>query len=388
MVAKPSYDLLLTSDHVKCTAEELDGPGVVAILDGRIVDVAVVGQQSVERIAALAGAPTQEKRDFGSAWLIPGLIDLHAHVSGDGTHVHGVDAGQDVLPWGTTTVMSQGDAGADNLDRYVEKTILKSPARLLLAINLSRAGEKRSGTFDSIEDADVEACVRGVERHAEYVWGISINVSHHACASTAPQRVLKRGLEVARQTELPILFGMRRPEDWPLAEQLALLRAGDVVTYCFRREPHCIVDLQRQRVLPEVVAARRRGILFDVGHGTASFDPEVAHLAIAEGFLPDTISTDLQQRHLGKCPRHTLPRVMEKLHAAGMSWRDVLFAVTSRPSEILRRTEEFGCLAVGSCADLVALHTPSELGTSARKVTLPDEENDLVEQVVRAGQLL
>jgi len=147
---------------------------------------------------------------------------------------------------------------------------------------------------------------------------------------------------------------MRRPEDWPLAEQLALLRPGDIVTYCFRREPHCIVE--NDRVLACVLEARQRGVLFDVGHGTASFSLNVAEAAISDGFLPDTISTDLQIRHLDRQPlEHDLPLVMSKLRAAGMPDDDIFAAVTSRPAGLLSKDAEFGSLAVGSVADLAVL---------------------------------
>jgi dihydroorotase len=146
---------------------------------------------------------------------------------------------------------------------------------------------------------------------------------------------------------------MRRPSDWPFAEQLELLRPGDVVTYCFRREPHCIVE--GGRVHPAVRAARDRGVLFDVGHGTASFDFPTAEAALADGFPPDTISTDLQARHQGARPPHTLPRVMAKLRAAGMAEADVFAAVTARPARILGLAGELGALAPGACADLTVL---------------------------------
>jgi dihydroorotase len=146
---------------------------------------------------------------------------------------------------------------------------------------------------------------------------------------------------------------MRRPSDWPFDRQLELLRPGDVVTYFFRRVPHVIIV--GGRVHPAVRAARARGVLFDVGHGTASFDFPTAEAALADGFPPDTISTDLQARHRGARPPHTLPRVIAKLRAAGMPEADVLAAATVRPARILGLAGEVGVLAPGACADLTVL---------------------------------
>jgi dihydroorotase len=139
---------------------------------------------------------------------------------------------------------------------------------------------------------------------------------------------------------------MRRPEDWPLEDQLRLLRPADVVTYCFRRTPHCIIH--EGRILAGVRVARERGIQFDVGHGRGSFDFVTAMAALRDGFAPDTISTDLQRGHVGQTPIHDLPLVMSKLRAAGMQDRDVFAAVTSKPAEILRQSHEIGSLKVGS----------------------------------------
>src|SRR5262249_45238131 len=162
------------------------------------------------------------------------------------------------------------------------------------------------------------------ERGRPHVWGIAVNASQNTCGSTDPREVFSRALVVADQTGSPILYGMRCPEDWPLADQMKRLRPGGVVTYCFPRTPHCIVG--NGRVLPEIREARSRGVLFDVGHGCASFDYAVAEAAIADGFPPDTISTDLQRGHIGASPVHDLPLVMSKLRAAGMREPDVFSA--------------------------------------------------------------
>jgi dihydroorotase len=108
-------------------------------------------------------------------------------------------------------------------------------------------------------------------------------------------------------------------------------------------------------VLPEICAARDRGILFDVGHGRTSFDFTVAEAALRDDFPPDTISTDLQRGHIGQSPIHDLPLVMSKLHAAGMPDHDIFAAVTSTPARLLGRSQEIGTLQPGTCADLTIL---------------------------------
>ena len=340
--ASQQVDLTIRAGRIWCPASRWDGPGVVAVRGDRIV-----------HLDRDFGGTASKQCDFPDGVLMPGLIDLHAHPARGGS-VFGVDPDRWALPFGTTTVMSQGDAGAANLERYLQETMLNCCTRVRLAINLSRVGESTEpGCFASLEDADVAACVEAIERFREHVWGVAVNVSHHACGGSDPREVLRRGLQVAEETGLPLLFGLRRPEDWPLEDQLALLRAGDVVTYCFRRQPHCIVS--ENRVITAVREARQRGVLFDVGHGTASFAFAVAEAAIAGGFLPNTISTDLQRRHLGASPTHDLPLVMSKLMAAGMPQVEVFRAVTQTPAEVLGIVEQVGTLRLGGCADLTVL---------------------------------
>lgn len=335
-------DLLIRAGRVVCPTAGLDFAGAVAVRGDRIVAAGPDVNFDCPQVL-----------DFPDAICLPGLIDLHAHPARSGS-IFGVDPDRHLLARGTTTVLSQGDAGADNCEAFVRETIEGSQTHIVLAINLSSRGEMGpGGCFERLETIDVAACARAVDCFREHIWGIAVNASHNCCCQTDPREVLRRGMLVAAQTGLPILYGMRRPEDWPLEEQLALLRAGDVVTYSFRRTPHCIV--QDGRVLSAVRSARERGILFDVGHGRSSFDFAVAEAALREGFEPDTISTDLQRAHIGQVPIHDLPLVMSKLRAVGMPETHIFAAVTSRPAQVLGLGHEFGSLAVGSCADLTLL---------------------------------
>ena len=340
------FDLIVRAGRIVCSRSGIDGPGHVAVRDDRI---AVVGQASTAKVDP---ATANRSFDFPDGILLPGLIDLHAHPANSGS-VFGVSPDDHVVPYGTTTVLSQGDAGASTIDQYVEETISASRTSILLAINLSRIGESAShGCFEDLDNADVDACATAIDRYRELIPAVAVNVSHRACGDTDPREVMRRGVEVAEQTELPILFGMRRPEDWPLDQQLNLLRPGDIVTYCFRSQPHCIV--QGGQVLPCIRDARTRGILFDVGHGTSAFCFDVAQAAIEDGFLPDTVSTDLQRFHIDQPVRHDLPLVMSELRAAGMPENEVFAAVTSRPASLLK-LDDSGVLRANAVADLTVL---------------------------------
>jgi dihydroorotase len=337
-----TFDLLIRAGRVVSAVDGLDGPGAVAIRGDRI---AAAGPEVVG-----ASAPVI---DLPDAIVLPGLVDLHAHPACEGSK-YGVDPDVEFLPRGVTTVMSQGDAGALNWERYRAITIEASRTRVRLAINLAAFGESMSGPcFENLDNADVAACVRTIAAGGDRIWGIAVNTSRVTAGSADPREVMRRALEAASAAGKPILYGAREPADWPLAEQLVLLRPGDVVTYCFRGGAGSLLD--GGKVHPAVRTARARGILFDVGHGMESFDFEQAEAAIADGFPPDTISSDQYLRHVGSSPRHDLPRVMSKLLAVGMTEADIFAAVTSRPARILGLDREIGRLTHGSCADVTAL---------------------------------
>ncbi len=343
----------ITAGRVICSASDLDRPGTVVVRDGRIASVETAASFPAAPMTTFNRFSSKVPLQFPNEVLLPGLVDLHAHPAKRGS-IFGVDPDSTVIARGTTTVQSQGDAGADGVDDFIASTVNASRSRVLLALNLSRIGESTSGgCFADLAHADVDACVVAASKHPNLIRMLAVNLSHHACGNTDPRNVLQRGRRAAEQLGLPLLLGMRRPEDWPLEEQLSQLRSGDVVTYCFRKTPHCIIE--RGRVLPSVLEARRRGILFDVGHGMGSFSFEVAEAAIGFGFLPDTISTDLQNRHAGQSPPHDLPWVMSKLSAAGMTDTDLFRAATATPAAGLGIDDEVGSLRAGSTADLVVL---------------------------------
>ena len=336
------FDLLVQAGRVVCPRTGRDAPGSVGISDGRIAAIDPPDDSTADQILA-----------FPDAVLLPGLVDLHAHPAKSGSK-YGVDPDREFLPRGVTTVLSQGDAGADNWANYREETIGGSRTRVRLAISISRHGESpQRPCLDDLDWLDVDACAGAIAEGGDLIWGIAVNCSRASAGQSDPAQALELALEAARATNRPLLYGLREDEDWSFADQLELLRPGDVVTYTFRREPNGIVA--GGRVRPEVLAAREKGVLFDVGHGMASLDFGELEAALGEGFPPDTISTDQYARHVDSTPQHDLPRTMSKLLAAGMPETDVFTAVTSRPAQVLGLSDEAGGLRPGAPADLTLL---------------------------------
>jgi len=334
------YDLLIRAGRLFCADTGIDGPGAVAIKNGRIV----ASGSAIEGSAAMTF-------DFPDNLVLPGLIDLHAHPARGGSR-YGLDPDTHFLPRGVTTVLSQGDAGARNWLEYKEQVIKKCRTRVLLAINLSDYGESHpDGCFPNLRAADVGKCISTILSDPEAIWGIAVNTG--PSNPTSPHEIMNRALEVAEETGKPLLVGTRLINDWSLDEQLQLLRPGDIVTYCFHDFPENLI--QNGHVRHSVLDARDRGVLFDIGHGMRSFSFKIAEAAIANGFLPDTISTDQYARHVGSNPQHDLPRTISKLIAAGMTETDAFQRVTNRSAQILGMGDEIGTLRRGSCGDITVL---------------------------------
>ncbi|MBT4074938.1 MAG: hypothetical protein HOE75_14790 [Chloroflexi bacterium] len=338
-------DLVISAGRVIDPVTGSDAPGWVAVHDGRI---SAVGDDSARPPEAISNL------DYPDGILLPGLIDLHAHPGlGDGRY--GIDPDIHMLSRGSTTVLSQGDAGARNWDRYKEEVIGTRKTRIRMALHIGRNGESNpEGPFTKPEFADADECVAAIkEDDSGAIWGITVNTSVMTCGPSDPHEILNRALEAAEVTDLPLLFGPRRAPGWALEDQLPLLRPGDVFTYC--SDPSETTLVRDGRIRDCVREARERGILFDLGHGPVAINYMALGVMNNEGFLPDTISSDVYSFHLGQEQPHDLPHVMSKMRAAGVSESDIWPRVTVRPAEVLGLQEEIGTLKPGSCADLSVL---------------------------------
>jgi dihydroorotase len=249
--------------------------------------------------------------------------------------------------------MSQGDAGARNWAAYRDEVVDASATRVRMALNLSAAGESGPNRcFEHVADIDVATCAE-VAAADEVIWGIAVVTLQGPCGDLDPRMIMARARAAGERAGKPLLVGTRMHGDWSLDEQLEELRPGDVVTYCFNALPeNMLVD---GKVRDSVWRARERGVLFDIGHGMQSFAWPVAEAALAEGFYPDTVSTDQYIRHVGSQPQHDLPRTISKLIVAGLPEREALARATARPAEVLKLAGEVGTLAAGACADLAIL---------------------------------
>ncbi len=325
------------------------GPGR-AVAPGRI---AVDGQPGAQVVVEVTAADRPRPGDVAIDGLVaPGLVDLHCHI-GRGWGPFAVDPAYQAQA-GVTACCAQGDVGTTNVAGWLRDTAGHG-VRTYLALNLAPRGEVGGpSSLRGLVANDAARVVAVARRHPETVTMISVNLGRRSLGDEDPLRVLTLAIEAADAAGLPLMVGLAEADRASLEEQLALLRAGDVVTYAFRSAPWSLMHAGQP--IDAVHEARRRGVLFDASHGLNSFDPRVARAAIATGLVPDSVSSDLQAVDGGASL--PLPSVLSKIVHAGLPVEDALLAATRAPAIALGLPAHVGDLVAGASRDLAVLHGP------------------------------
>lgn len=321
-------------------------------------DVAVSG----DRIAAVAPSlPADGARrvvDVPGKLVTPGLIDLHTHVYWGGTSL-GVDPDALSAASGVTTHVDAGSSGPGNFAGFRRHLIERAQARILPFLNISFAGifafSRRVMVGESIDLRllDVEEAVSVAKEHSDLVLGIKVRLGLVAGEGQgiAPLHLALQAAE-ALGVRMMVHTDMAPPSR---REVLPLLRRGDILTHAFRPFPNgpTVDPGVTGRVLPELWEARERGVVIDIGHGMGSFSFESAEASLAQGFLPDVISSDVHALCING-PAYDLPTTMSKLLSLGMPLERVIAAATAAPAQAIGRSD-LGTLRPGGPADVTVL---------------------------------
>ena len=335
------YDLVIANGDVLDPVQKTRARRDVGIRFGQIAAVApgIPPDRAVQRI------------DAGGKLVTPGLIDLHTHLC---PHLGiGLPADELVPITATTTAVSAGDAGAHTFGNFRHGVVPQSRTRLFGFVHIASiglAGGLAPGEMLNIDYANVEACAKAVAENADLTLGVKVRITDSVVGQNGlePLRRAIRAAEMAGKQFRVMCHIGAAPGN--LSDLLDLLRPGDILTHAYSGAGNNTV--QNGRVLPAALAAKRRGVIVDVGHGGGSFDYTVCEPALQQGFGPDTISSDIHAVSINTPGYPTLPWVMSKFLGLGMPLEEVVARATSEPGRIIGRVPGLGTLAVGAPADL------------------------------------
>ena len=343
--AQTKYDLLLKSGHVIDPKNSINQQMDVAITDGKIARVA-------EGIS-----PTEAKQtvDVAGFYVTPGLIDIHVHVYTGTGNKDSYTGDRSVYPdgftlrSGVTTVVDAGSSGWTNFPDFKSRVIDISKTRVLALLNIVGKGMAgREKIEQDTSDMDPKATAKRAKEYPGVVVGIK-SAHFHGPEWTS----VDSAVEAGKIADLPVMidFGTFR-EERPFQELvLDHLRPGDIYTHGYKRQVPYLDD--NGKLLPYLWAARKRGVKFDIGHGGGSFSWKNGVPAIRQGFVPDSISTDLHIGSMNAGMKNML-NVMSKVLNLGVPLEEVIKMSTLNPANQMKQSQ-LGHLSEGAGADIAVL---------------------------------
>jgi dihydroorotase len=348
------------------------------------LDVAVVGDHIAAVQPNIPASHARKVVDVSGLDVVPGLVDLHMHVFG---LAEAIPADDNALPAGTTTIVDAGGSGWRTFDKFRRTVIANSQTRVLVLLNIVGKGMIGEPYESDTEDMDPAKTADTIIRNRDVIVGVK--TAHFAKPGWT---AIDRAVEAGRRAHVPVMVDDRIFSNMGRTsreELLEHLRPGDIHTHMYNDRQIELIDRFTGKVQPWMWAARERGVLFDVGHGAGSFLWPVATPAVAQGFLPDTISTDLHAESL-RIQQSNMPDVMSKLMLLGISFDEVLVRATANPAKAIGRYPQLGTLGVGQVADIAVLE--EETGVFVFKDSWPAKrlgtkrlENVLT---IRAGKIV
>lgn len=351
--------LALTMSPLRSEAQEIE----LLLKGGRLIDpknkidakmdLAIAGGKIVKVAADIPSSSAKKAIDVRGLIVSPGLINMHTHVYA-GSNVGFTDGTSSQLPdafgprAGITTVVDAGTSGWRTFPDFKSKIIDKSVTRVLAFLNIASGGYSVDKAQENIDEMDVQKTVETVKNNADVLVGVRIG--RYDGKEWTP---FDRAAEAAKILNKPLFVECHLPE-YSLEDQLNKMRPGDIITHAFENvsERMTVVD-EQGKVRPFVLAAQKRGVLFDVGHGGGGFWFNQAVPAFKQGLWPNSFGTDEHRTSMNSGMK-TMLNVMSKYLNMGMSIPDIIDRGSWKAAQSIRR-EDLGNLSVGSVADIAVL---------------------------------
>lgn len=283
--------------------------------------------------------------DVKGSIVAPGFIDIHVHCFPKGTAISSLPDEIGVKR-GVTSIIDAGTSGADTIDDFYENFIKKSKTRIFAYLNIAHQGLKTLSELSDMKNIDKEKIKESLEKYPEIIVGLKARASGSVVKENGVNPIAE-GKKIASEFEIPLVvhIGNAPPK---VEEVLNLLGEGDVVTHCYNNKANGLI--REGKVIPEAREAIKRGVLFDIGHGSESFSLDTAEEGIKEGFEADMISTDLYERNM-ITPVGSLENTINKMIYLGWSVEKCVEKVTYEPARAFK-LKGLGELKEGYMGDL------------------------------------
>ena len=336
-----NVDLLIRGGHIYDPGAGIDYNGDLAVRDKKIVDLVPDGEVHAKKELNAHGC-----------WVVPGLIDVHTHCNWKGNYI-GMPVDIAGIPMGVTATIDAGSTGVSNYRALLE-LLHSCETKTKILLHVSASGQIMSSQFSENVDPSVwnrELFERAFGDYPDRIVGLKIRVSKDVLKEWG-ERPLREAVRLAAHLHTRLFVHATNPL-MSMEELTAYLRPGDVVCHMYHGAGDTI--LRDGKVKREIREARGRGVLFDISQGKGNFSLEVAREAVRQGFLPDTISTDLNIENWNNPLAFSLLMTMSKMMALGMTFQEVILAVTRNAAVHMKMEGQLGTLRPGTCADITLL---------------------------------
>jgi dihydroorotase len=336
------YDLLLKGGEVIDPGWPFHQQADVAINKGKIAAV----------LPEIAATEAVRVLDVSGKIVCPGLIDIHAHVFIN-AHDMGPKTDERCSMSGVTTIVDAGSAGSATFPGLRHYVADQCQVRLRCFVHLSALGliHLQVGELMNLDYADPEGCARTIRDNRDLAIGVKLRFSNNVVPDAAGTEPLRLARLAADMAEVPLMVHITDAL-LPIPQVLTFMKPGDVVTHCLHRYQYGIMGPEKKEILREVWDAQKAGVIFDCAHGRMHFTFPFVRQTLDQGFMPDTIATDLSLPSATKGPVFDLPTTMSKFLNLGMGLNDVIQRVTTNPARAIGEAGRLGTLKPGAIADV------------------------------------
>jgi dihydroorotase len=337
-----SYDLVLKGGEVIDPGWPLHQRADVAISKGKIAAIApnIPATEAIRTI------------DVTGKIVCSGLIDIHAHTFIN-AHDMGPQTDQRCSASGVTTLIDAGSSGSATFPGLRHYVAERSQVRLRCFVHLSALGliHLQVGELMNMDYADPEGCARTIRENRDLAIGVKLRFSNNVVPDAAGTEPLRLARQAADMADVPLMVHITDAL-LPVPKILEFMKPGDVVTHCLHRYQYGIMGPEKKEILREVRDAQKAGVIFDCAHGRMHFTFPFVRMALDQGFMPDTIATDLSIPSATRGPVFDLPTTMSKFLNLGVSLDEVFRCVTTNPARAIGEGERLGTLKPGAVADV------------------------------------